>query len=238
MDRPETLPLDCPPLDDLLGGGIEHGVITNVYGAAGSGKTNVCVQAAVAAVEAGDDVVFVDTEGGFSAERFLQMHGDEAALDRIRMYEPTTFEEQEGVFRTLQEAAADTDAGLVVVDSLVSLYRLHLQDDTVQEVNTVLSSQFATLSKIARTRDIPVVVTNQVYSRFDSEGTELVGRDIPAYWSKTLLNLEKTETRNERVATLEKHRSRPAGEQARFRIAQDGLTATEQQPPSGEMKIF
>ncbi|MFB6076603.1 MAG: hypothetical protein ABEK12_00545, partial [Candidatus Nanohaloarchaea archaeon] len=107
------------------------------------------------------------------------------------------------------------------------------------DVNTALSRQFSTLSRIARTREIPVIVTNQIYSRFDSDDEELVGRDIPAYWSKTLLRLEKADARNERVATLEKHRSRPAGEQARFRIAESGLAAPDgQDRETGEMRIF
>ncbi|MFB6076604.1 MAG: ATPase domain-containing protein, partial [Candidatus Nanohaloarchaea archaeon] len=120
MERPEKLSTGCDALDDLLGGGIEHGVITNVYGGAGSGKTNVCVQALVAAVRDGGSAVFIDTEGGFSAERFMQMHDDDRALDRVRLYEPTTFDEQEAAFRTLQEAVADVDADLVAVDCLVS----------------------------------------------------------------------------------------------------------------------
>ena len=35
----ERLPTGCKNLDDLLGGGIETGVITQIYGAPGSGKT-------------------------------------------------------------------------------------------------------------------------------------------------------------------------------------------------------
>jgi DNA repair protein RadB len=34
------LSLGCEPLDALLGGGIESGIITRIYGEAGTGKTN------------------------------------------------------------------------------------------------------------------------------------------------------------------------------------------------------
>lgn len=235
MERPEKLPLGCDALDDLLGGGIEHGVVTNVYGEAGAGKTNFCVQATVRAVRDGATVVFIDTEGGFSAERFLQMHDEPDALDRVVMSQPTTFEEQTEAFRSLPDRVAEHDAGLVVVDSLVSLYRLQRNGDNVQEINTELSRQFSTLSKIARDRSIPVVVTNQIYSRFDSDESELVGRDIPAYWSKALLELEKA-GENRRRATLKKHRSRPEGLTADFYITEEALAS---EPPSGEeMQIF
>src|SRR5665648_1030974 len=37
----------CNPLDNMLGGGFEAGVVSQVYGAGGSGKTNICIQLAV-----------------------------------------------------------------------------------------------------------------------------------------------------------------------------------------------
>ncbi len=234
MEKPERLPLGCDSLDDLLGGGIEHGVITNVYGEAGSGKTNFCVQAVVSAVSDSKSALFIDTEGGFSAERFLQMHGDEDALDDVLLREPTSFEEQKKVFEELPEVVEENDAGIVVVDSLVSLYRLNLNGEP-QETNTELSKQFSTLSKIARERDIPVVVTNQVYSRFEDENDEtfLVGKDIPAYWSKTLLKLDK-QGDSRRRATLKKHRSRPEGISTEFYISESELTSEE----PDDMRVF
>lgn len=237
MEPPERLSLDCESLDTLLGGGVEHGVVTNVYGGAGSGKTNVCIQATASCLQRGGTVVFVDTEGGFSAERYLQIHDDKTALDRLHLSEPTTFDEQQQVFTELPDTVEEVDADLIVVDSLVSLYRLQLNGDDVQDVNTELSTQFSILSKLARERDLPVVVTNQVYSEFDSDENELVGRDIPAYWSKTLIELESL-SQNKRQATLRKHRSRPEGLGATFFIVQDGLTAEDETGNGDRMQIF
>lgn len=235
MERPERLPTGCEALDELLGGGIEHGVITNVYGEAGSGKTNFCIQAVAAALQGTDgNVVFIDTEGGFSSERFLQMHDDEAALDRVVLYEPTSFEQQQDVFDELPGTVEAEDIQLVVVDSLVSLYRLNL-DGEPQETNTELSKQFSVLSTIAREEHLPVVVTNQVYSEFDSDDTVLVGQDIPAYWSKTLLQLEKLGN-SKRRARIEKHRSRPEGIETAFYIAQEALTS--EAPDQDGMRVF
>jgi DNA repair protein RadB len=39
------------PLDDLLGGGIEHKSLTNLYGPPGCGKTNIALLASVSAVK-------------------------------------------------------------------------------------------------------------------------------------------------------------------------------------------
>lgn len=226
METPRRLELECAPLDELLGGGIEHGIITNVYGEAGSGKTNFCIQAVVSCIQNGGKAVFIDTEGGFSAERYLQMHDDRSSLDRLIMFEPTTFQEQTQVFDDLPSVVAEEVPDLIVVDSLVSLYRLNLNGDTAQDINTELSTQFSTLSKLAREHNLPVVVTNQVYSQFDSDENVMVGRDIPAYWSKTLLELEKVRD-SKRKATVRKHRSRPEGISADFIIAQNSLSAVD-----------
>jgi len=47
-----------------LGGGIECGSVTLLYGEAGTGKTNICLQAAFSLIEReGKKVAYVDTEG-------------------------------------------------------------------------------------------------------------------------------------------------------------------------------
>ncbi|PSQ45443.1 DNA repair protein RadB, partial [Halobacteriales archaeon SW_6_65_15] len=58
----------CDALDDLLGGGIERGTVTQVYGAPGAGKTNVALSTAVEVAASGGTAVYIDTEG-LSVER-------------------------------------------------------------------------------------------------------------------------------------------------------------------------
>ena len=72
-------------LDELLDGGFENDVVTTIYGPAGSGKTNICVIAAINVAKNGGKVIFIDTEGGFSAERAKQIcgSGTEKVLDKI-----------------------------------------------------------------------------------------------------------------------------------------------------------
>ena len=57
-------------LDYLLGGGFPAGLVTQIYGGAGSGKTNVCMSAAVQAALNGNEVVYIDTENSFNKFRF------------------------------------------------------------------------------------------------------------------------------------------------------------------------
>ena len=209
----------CKPLDSLLGGGIEKGVISNFYGDSGSGKTNVCIQIAAEVAENGGKAAYIDTEASFSAERFIQIASEEE-LDNILLKDATTFQEQEEAIESLQDIKEDID--LIIADSMVSLYRLKVNGDNASDINNELSDQLSKLSAIARKQDIPVVITNQVYTSFEEDDLELVGRDVPKYWSKCLVQLSQSGD-GVRTAEIAKHRSIAEGEKVRFKITDDGL---------------
>src|SRR5215472_8492135 len=62
------LPTGCKSLDNLLNGGIEAGVITQVYGPPGSGKTQLCHTLCVM-LPSNYNAIYIDTEGSFRPER-------------------------------------------------------------------------------------------------------------------------------------------------------------------------
>lgn len=221
----KRMPLRSPVLNDFLGGGLEAGVITNIYGPSGSAKTAFALEATVSCLEQGGGVIFIDTEGGFSPERFLQM-SDKKHLEKLLLHEPKSFDQQEKAIRELKKLVEKEKIGLIVVDSAVSLYRLERADGDINEMNRRLAKQLASLSRLAREKKIPVLITNQVYSDFDTGELELVGRDIPKYWSKCLVLLEKLEW-GRRKATLVKHRSMPEGVAIVFDIKDEGLVESK-----------
>lgn len=221
----EKLPSGCENVDMLLGGGYESGIITNIYGAAGSGKTILCLQAVCSCIDTlGKKAVFIDTEGGFSVERFCQINSKDN-LDKIIIKDVKDFDEQVKGIEKLDEVVGKNDVGLVVVDSMVALYRVEKigENGVIQKVNVELSNQFSILSKIARVYKIPVIVTNQVYTDFESGELELVGRDIPKYASKCLVMVDKKGI-GKRRAMLMKHRSKPEGEETFFEINDKGIS--------------
>ncbi|MFB6158299.1 MAG: DNA repair and recombination protein RadB [Candidatus Nanohalobium sp.] len=224
--RVERVSTGSESIDRFLNGGLEKGIVSNVYGESGSGKTNFCIQVAAEIAEDGGNVAYIDTEAGFSPERFLQM-SDEEALDNILIRSPTTFEQQEDAVENLEGTVEEEDVRLVVVDSAVSLYRLKVNGDNASEVNNRLSGQLSELTRIARENNIPVLITNQVYTSFDEEGLELVGRDVPKYWSKCLLKLS-TKGKNRRQIEISKHRSLPEGKKMQFKITDNGLEEPEE----------
>ena len=206
------------PLDTLLEGGIERGVISNFYGESGSGKTNACLQISAEVASSHGNVAYIDTEASFSAERFAQI-ASEAELENVFVKDVTDFQQQKGAINSLQ--AMEQDLELIVVDSMVSLYRLKVDGGNASEVNNELSEQLSKLSEIARNQDIPVVITNQVYTSFDDDELELVGSDVPKYWSKCLIQL--SESQDSRVAEIAKHRSLEEGQKVGFEITDQGL---------------
>ena len=94
------------------------------------------------------------------------------------------------------------------------------------KLNKELGKQMGLLSKIARQYDVAVILTNQIYSSFDDEGNndiKAVGGTILQYWSKVIIQLERGDEINQRVATLKRHRSIPEGKQAFFSITSKGI---------------
>ena len=126
--------------------------------------------------------------------------------------------------------------GLIVVDTIAMLYRLELgKDEDVHEVNRELSRQISYLTEIARKKNIPVLITNQVYTDFDArDKVNIVGGDILKYGSKCLMELQITPNGNRRII-LRKHRSIQPEKEVIFKIVDGGIIGTKE---SRGFKLF
>jgi len=219
MDR---LPSGCQSLDRLLCGGFESGIVTELYGEAGTGKTNIVLQLAVQAVARGFRVVFIDTEG-FSVERFSQIAGEGAKeiASKILIFEPMSLEQQHAAIREASKIAG-RDLGLVVLDSATSLYRVQLESEDNRPVRRALSAQLSELQDLARKHRVPVVITNQVYTEIESGDLRPLGGTYLEHMCKAIISLEKA-GEGLRCARLVKHRSIPEGGRAKFMLTARGL---------------
>lgn len=227
-------------LDVFLDGGYEKDVITTIYGPAGSGKTVLCLLCSINVARAGKKVVYVDSEGGFSLERLMQIASSmgidyKKALDNIIFLRPVSFAEQKKSFERLKDIVNDK-IGIIIVDTIAMLYRLELgKDEDVHEVNRELSRQISYLTEIARNKRIPVLVANQVYTDFDNrDKVNIVGGDILKYGSKCLIELQITPNGNRRVI-LRKHRSIPEEKEIIFKIVEGGIIEAKE---SKGFKLF
>ena len=215
-------------LDVLLGGGFEKGTITQIFGPPTSGKSNITLTLAVNVAKNNRKVIYMDTEGGISIDRIRQIAGPNFSnvANNIIVFEPTSFQEQNDMLRSIEVWLRKNhdDIDLIVVDSAVALYRV--DDMKSSRLNKELGKQMGLLSKIARQYDISVIVTNQIYSAIDEDGNsdvKAVGGTILQYWSKVIIQLERSDEINQRIATLKRHRSIPEGKQAVFSISSRGI---------------
>lgn len=226
-------------LNKFLFGGYDTDIITTIYGPPACGKTNFCMLASVSQAKKGNKVIFVDTEGGFSLERFKQLAQEDfqEAIKNIFLLNPTNFEEQKKAFSALlKEIKGNEKIGLIIIDGMTMLYRLELaeareknDEKRIDDVNSELARQMRILSEIARKQNLPVIVTNQGYSEFLSEeelkaGKKkeffMVGGSILQYWSKCIIELQND--RGKRKMILRKHRSLPEKEMD-FEIISSGI---------------
>lgn len=209
-------------LDEFIGG-YETDIVSTIYGPAGSGKTNLCLLSAVK-VAKNKKVIYIDTEGGFSIERLKQLTNEyEKVLNNILIFKPTTFEEQGNALRKVRDII-NSKVGLIVIDTISMLYRLELgTTDEVFETNRVLGKQIAMLAEISRKKNIPILITNQVYADFEEKDKiHMVGGDLLKYGSKCLIELQKTPEGNRR-AVLRKHRNLPEEKEVLFKIVEKGI---------------
>tara|TARA_Y100000296_G_C5110258_1_gene224776 strand:+ start:139 stop:912 length:774 start_codon:yes stop_codon:yes gene_type:complete len=225
-------------LNNWFDGGYEKDIITLFYGPYASGKSNFVTLAACHQAKKGKKIIFIDTEGSFSVDRVKQicLGLPEIALKNIVILKPTNFQEQKQAFlKMLKELKQSRNVGLIVVDSMTMLYRLELADarkigtEEIRRINNDLVKQMRNLYEIARKREIPILITSQVYSGYLSEedwlsGKEaeikVIGGDILKYYCKCII---ETQNKNgKKKAIIRKHRSLPEKE-LNFEICNEGI---------------
>jgi DNA repair protein RadB len=211
-------------LDELLEGGFETDILTILYGPGSTGKTNFCLLTALANVSNGKKAIYIDTEGGTSFSRFKQLQDfKEESINNILFLKPTTFNGQQNAFEKLKEMITD-QISIIIIDSIAMLYRYELTKKTNKyDLNQQLSYQIGILVQIARKYNIPVIITNQVYSKLDTnQDNVMIGGDFLTYQSKCIIELAKDNEGNRR-AILKKHRSIPEGTSIDFVIEEKGI---------------
>lgn len=113
---------------------------------------------------------------------------------------------------------------MLIIDSAVALYRL-IEIKNFKS-NKDLGRQMAQLSRISRKFDVAIVVTNQIYASFDDEDSDSVkpvGGTILQYWSKAIVELEKSPIIGKRVAILKRSKTASEGETIEFKITDKGI---------------
>jgi len=210
----------CKSLDTLLGNGIESGIITKIFGEAGTGKTNVCLQAARECANRNQRVVYIDSEG-VSIERLRQIcnqkYDYEKILKKILFKHPLTLEDQE---KSISEAVKLQDVPLLIIDTINLLYRIEMEHDKQGSIRCFIR-QMTNLQISARKNDLFILVTEQVYTDKNGRIQPFTNRDTE-HMVKTVVRFDKKDV-GKRQATIVKHRYQPEGKNIIFFLTEHGL---------------
>ena len=98
------LPSECSSLDSMLEGGFESGVISLVFGEAGTGKTNLALQLARSCARGDKIAIYIDGEG-VSGDRLGQLFrgSQKALLKKVLFHAPQNMEEQMLIAEELED---------------------------------------------------------------------------------------------------------------------------------------
>ena len=213
--------------DRLLEGGLPVNSLTLIYGEAETGKSTVAMQCAVGSARMGYKTLFIDSDGAFSLKRLSQIaHYDfEEVSPLIILVRPANFQEQAFTIDHLEEYVTSR-VGLVVVDTITSLYRTEFgtRKETFA-LNRELNRQTASLAQITKTRGVVTLITSQVRSTLDEGqmGVEPVATRVLTHWSDIVIRLEPTVQGSVIRAILEKHPRRRRALSVNLKIDEKGI---------------
>jgi DNA repair protein RadA len=161
-------------LNHIMGGGIETGVITELIGEYGSGKTQICYNLSVLAPlpeeqgGLGGKVCVIDTEGTFLPERIKQIaenrgYDPAEALDQVLVARAYNSSHQLTIIQQLPQVIQEHDVKLVIVDSMISHFRgEYIGRGTLAERQQKIGGALGNLLRVAEAFNVAVVLTNQV----------------------------------------------------------------------------
>ncbi|KAI8085884.1 DNA repair protein RAD51 [Gilbertella persicaria] len=227
-------------LDRALGGGIETGSITEIFGEFRTGKSQLCHMLSVTAqlpISMGGGqgkCLFIDTENTFRTSRISSIAqryslDAEETLDNIAYARAFNTDHQTSLL--IQAAAMMSEArfSVLIVDSAMHLYRTDFAGrGELAARQTHLAQFLRQLQRLADEFGVAVVITNQVVaqvdgaaSMFNPDPKKPAGGNIIAHASCTRLYLRKGRGEN-RICKIYDSPSLPETE-CTFSIMEDGI---------------
>lgn len=227
-------------LDNLLGGGLETGSITELFGEFRTGKTQLChtlsitCQLPLASGGAEGRCLYIDSENTFRPER-LKSIATRFGLDATETLDNVSFARaynSDHQMKLLEQACAimaQDRYALLIVDSATALYRTDYTGRGELAARQQHMAQFLRLlQRIADEFGVAVLITNQVVAQVDggamfaTDPKKPIGGHIIAHASQTRLSLRKGRGEN-RICKIYDSPTLPESE-CTFTISDGGIT--------------
>ena len=180
-NAPTHVPSGIETLDRCLKGGLRVGCITEIFGKAGTGKTQLAMQICAETAKRGHVAAYIETENKFSLKRLEQIVIGQVQgsckdpmkiLDKIMMYSAWDIEGLRAAISAVEvEACARCDPegtesfvpfSVLVVDSIASPARRVFGKGQVASRAQSLMEFALVLKRMAETLKVAVVVVNQI----------------------------------------------------------------------------
>ncbi|KAK5873236.1 hypothetical protein PBY51_018298 [Eleginops maclovinus] len=251
----------CSQLDAALGGGLPVGKTTEICGAPGVGKTQLCLQLAVDVQVPvcfgglGGQAVFVDTEGSFLLQRVQDFAGAavkhcsllveddeqrvamttfnvETILSNIFLVRCHDYVELLAELHLLPDFLSEHPrVRLLVIDSMAFPFRLHF--DELSQRTRLLNGLAQQFIAMASSHHIAVVITNQMTTRLRGSQSQLVPALGESWGHAPTIRLLLQWAGTQRLAVIFKSPGHP-GSTVEYQINSDGFrdAVQSEQPPS------
>ena len=224
-------------LDDVLGGGIETGSLTEFFGEFRTGKTQIahqlCVNVQLNQERGGLEgtALYIDTEGTFRPERIIQM-SEGLDLDYKKILKNICYgraynsDHQILLVKEASNLIKEKNIKLIIVDSLIGHFRSeYVGRGTLANRQQLINTHIHDLLRLTDIYpDLAVMFTNQVSSKPDTfygNPTVATGGNIVAHGSTIRVYLRKGKG-EQRVAKIVDAPNLPEGE-AVFAIRESGI---------------
>ena len=157
-------------IDDFLSGGIPDGVIVDIFGGNGTGKTQLLLQLSINSIKNGDKVLFLDTTGGFRPERILEIQKKSNSnlnlLNNIIVSRITNTSEQINSIKNFKE----NNFSLIIIDNITDLFSYEYKNNqSIFKKNSLFMKYMRELSLYAVTHKVPIVITNMIRNSNEQE---------------------------------------------------------------------
>ena len=223
--------------DELLGGGIEPGALTELFGEYRTGKTQLahqlCVNVQLQYERGGleGNALYVDSEGTFRPERIIQMSAA-LDLDYIEILKNITIgraynsDHQILLIKEASRIIEEKNIKLIIVDSLIGHFRSeYVGRGTLASRQQILNTHLHDLLRLSEVYDeLAVLFTNQVSARPDVfYGNPLIhtGGHIVAHGSTIRVFLRKGKG-EQRIAKVVDAPNLPESDTV-FTITEEGI---------------
>jgi len=155
-------------LDKIFCGGLKNGMITEISGLRGTGKTQLALQFAIEPLIKYKKILLIDTTVEFRPERFLQMlqsrNLSPSLLENLHVSHVTNTQKQIEILQSFQ----NNDFSLLIIDNITDLFSFeYSKKEHLIEKNINFGNYMIQLSKLVQLKNIPVIITNQILSHND-----------------------------------------------------------------------